>query len=64
MQGNGRMGKINASWHLKNKMPTKATLEQRIKWHLEHSENCSCRPIPEKLLNEMTKKNILSAKET
>ena len=52
------MGKINAAWHLKNKMPQKATLEQRIKWHLEHAKNCECRPIPEKLLTEMKKRKI------
>ena len=52
------MGKINAEWHLKNKMPDKATVVQRIKWHLEHARNCKCRTIPEKLLIEMKKRKI------
>lgn len=52
------MGKINKDWHLSNKMPPKATFEQRVKWHLEHIENCSCMPIPKKLLEEMKKKRI------
>lgn len=52
------MGKINAEWHLKNKMPEKATTEQRIKWHLEHVKNCECRPIPDKLLIEINKRKI------
>jgi hypothetical protein len=47
------MGSINAEWHLKNKMPVKATLEQRIKWHMEHAKHCKCRPIPAKLLAEI-----------
>jgi hypothetical protein len=41
--------KINATWHLKNKMIKNPKLEDRIKWHREHSENCSCRPFPENL---------------
>jgi hypothetical protein len=50
--------KINKEWHLKNKMPKNAKLEERVKWHLAHQKNCNCRPIPEKLLNEMNAKNI------
>jgi hypothetical protein len=50
--------KINKEWHLKNKMPKNATFEERVTWHLAHKKNCSCRPIPNKLLNEMLAKNI------
>jgi hypothetical protein len=49
---------INKEWHLANKMPPKATTEQRIEWHLEHQKHCSCAPIPKKLLAEMDKRNI------
>jgi len=45
--------KINAEWHVKNRMPKNPTLEQRIKWHIEHEKNCACRPIPEKLREEI-----------
>ena len=31
-------------WHLKNKMPRNPTLDQRLKWHVEHARNCSCPP--------------------
>ncbi len=50
--------KLNKEWHLKNRMPEKATLEQRIAWHLEHAKNCGCRDIPEKLKEEMKKRKI------
>jgi hypothetical protein len=50
--------KINAEWHEKNIMPKNATFEQRVKWHLEHQKNCSCRPIPEKLLQQMKEKGV------
>ncbi len=48
--------KLNYEWHLKNKMPAKATIDQRIKWHLEHIKYCECREIPEKLVEEIKKK--------
>lgn len=50
--------KINKEWHLKNKMPKNATFEERVKWHLAHIKNCTCRPIPEKLLEKMNAKKI------
>ena len=51
--------KLNKEWHTQHKMPPKATLEQRMQWHLEHSQNCECRPIPEKLKQEMKKTGLL-----
>lgn len=50
--------KINKEWHEKNKMPKNPTFEQRVKWHLAHKNNCSCRPIAGKLAEEMTKRGI------
>jgi hypothetical protein len=37
------MGKINKEWHLANKMPKKASFEQRVEWHRAHLKHCSCR---------------------
>ncbi len=47
---------MNKEWHKKHHTPKNATVEQRIKWHLAHSKECGCRPIPSKLLNLMKKK--------
>jgi len=50
---------INKEWHLKNKMPKNASLEERVGWHKEHNKNCNCRPgFPKKLLEEMKKRGI------
>jgi len=50
---------INKEWHLTHPMPKNATIEQRIKWHLEHLKHCSCRTdLPPKLKEEMKKRNI------
>ena len=47
--------KMNKKWHQKHRMPKNPTEEVRIEWHLEHAKNCSCRPIPQKLLKEIKK---------
>jgi len=50
---------INKEWHLKNLMSKDASFEERIKWHIAHNRNCSCRPgFHKKLLEEMKKKGI------
>jgi len=50
---------INVKWHLENKMPKNPTLDQRIKWHLAHSNNCNCRPLGGKILEEIKKRGLL-----
>lgn len=54
------MNKINKEWHLKNKMPPNATIEQKIVWHTAHAENCKCRDSIihlEKLRKSLLKKS-------
>ena len=41
---------MNKLWHEQNKMPPKATLDQRILWHKEHQKHCACRESPKELL--------------
>jgi hypothetical protein len=53
------MGKINAKWHIAHKMPKNPTPDQRIKWHLEHAKNCSCRPLHGKILDEIKKRGLI-----
>jgi len=50
--------KINKDWHENNKMPPKASDDERIKWHIEHTKNCPCRPIPKGVIELMIKKGI------
>ncbi len=50
---------INKEWHLQHPMPKNATIEQRVKWHLEHLKNCSCRTdLPDTIKEEMRKRHI------
>jgi len=52
------MKKINKTWHEDNRMPLKATLEQRIQWHIKHVKNCQCRPMPDKIAKEIKKRLV------
>jgi hypothetical protein len=36
-------------------MPSKATRQQRIKWHLAHAAACGCRAIPESIRADVEK---------
>jgi hypothetical protein len=42
---------MNKLWHSQNKMPSKATLEQRIQWHKAHQTQCACREVPASLVS-------------
>lgn len=48
--------KLNKERHLDNKMPPKATLDQKIKWHIEHIAHCKCRPIPDSIKKEIKRR--------
>jgi hypothetical protein len=37
---------MNAAWHRAHRMPTRATADQRLDWHLAHAHHCACRPMP------------------
>jgi hypothetical protein len=44
---------INAGWHLRNRMPRNASIDDRIRWHVAHARACACRPIPESVAREI-----------
>jgi len=45
--------KINKEWHLKHPMPKNATLDQHIKWHMQHAKGCQCRKMPDSIQKEI-----------
>jgi hypothetical protein len=52
-------GNINAEWHRVNRMPPKATLEQRVQWHLAHLKACGCRTdLPATIVTELKRQGI------
>ncbi len=52
--------KLNRDWHHRHVMREAATVDERVKWHLEHAKNCGCRPVPATVLKEMTKAGAVS----
>ncbi len=49
---------LNKKWHLTHTMPKNPSLDQRVKWHVEHARACSCREIPVSILKEIKKRKI------
>lgn len=53
---------INVAWHEAHQMPSKATLDQRIEWHLEHLQACRCRTdLPASIETELTRRGLKPA---
>lgn len=44
---------INREWHLENRLPPNAKLEERLDWHRRHAEQCGCREMPDKIRREL-----------
>ncbi len=57
--GEVMVGKINAVWHKANLMPPRATLDQRVTWHLAHLKACSCRTtLPDSIVAELKRRGV------
>jgi hypothetical protein len=52
------VNRINREWHQAHRLGPKASADERIAWHLEHSANCSCRPMPAGVLKLMASRGI------
>jgi hypothetical protein len=42
--------RLSKEWHAKNRMPKNPAMDERLQWHLEHSQKCGCRPVSESVL--------------
>lgn len=49
---------MNREWHAANPMPPKASLDERVAWHIEHARRCGCREIPASILAELERRGI------
>ncbi len=53
------MNKINAEWHKANRMPQRATLDERVAWHLAHLGACACRTdLPASVATELKRRGV------
>ena len=46
---------INAKWHAAHRMPPRATLAQRLRWHVAHAKHCGCRAMPLSVQRELAR---------
>jgi len=53
--------RLNADWHRAHRIPVKATMDQRIAWHVAHQKACSCRPIPAGVAAAMQTRDLAAA---
>jgi hypothetical protein len=37
---------MNATWHDRHPMPSPASIDQRVRWHLAHAKACGYRESP------------------
>lgn len=49
---------MNKAWHEAHPMPKNPTLDQRVAWHVEHSQNCGCRDLPESVKAELERRGL------
>lgn len=52
----GEGSSMNHQWHAKHAIPWKATIEERIRWHVDHAKHSAGRPIPPKLAQEIQRR--------
>jgi len=50
---------INREWHAAHKLDRKATLEERLNWHVKHAANCDCREMPPTIRRELEARGLL-----
>jgi len=55
--------KINKDWHAAHQMPEDPTTDQRIKWHIGHARNCSCRSLDGEIREEIKRKYMNTHQE-
>jgi hypothetical protein len=50
--------KLNATWHQQHPMPSKPTLDQRVRWHVAHAKVCACREVPATVVAELKRRGL------
>ena len=47
---------LNAAWHKAHPMSARATLDERVAWHVDHAKACGCRPMPATVSAELKRR--------
>jgi len=46
----------NKEWHKSNRLRPFASIDEKVKWHIDHVANCKCWPIPKYVKKEIEKR--------
>lgn len=49
---------MNREWHLAHVLGSKAPMDRRVEWHLEHVQVCGCAPIPLSVLAAIERRGL------
>lgn len=49
---------MNRTWHAEHRLDPRASLDQRIDWHVEHAQQCGCREMPDSIKRELQARNL------
>jgi hypothetical protein len=52
---------MNTDWHSEHVLGAKASMEERVRWHLQHTAKCACRPIPKDVQDAIDRKATQTA---
>jgi hypothetical protein len=50
------MESMNTDWHSEHVLGAKATMAERVRWHLQHTAKCACRPMPKDVRDAIDRK--------
>lgn len=45
-------------WHLAHRLGSRASLDDRVAWHVEHARHCRCREMPEPIRQEIERRGL------
>jgi hypothetical protein len=54
--------KLDADWHERHRLPARATLDERVRWHIAHAKACACRPIPPTIAAALKRRALAQAR--
>jgi hypothetical protein len=49
---------LDLQWHAQHRLGRGARLDDRVRWHVEHTKVCGCRPIPATVLEEIERRAV------
>lgn len=49
---------LNRAWHDEHRLDPKASMDERLAWHVEHAKLCGCRDMPQSIKDELAARGL------